>query len=87
LFFRRVKQTLKITRFLGVSENAVCIQVAVALIAFILLRSASALQTTVSSPLACARLVRATLMQRRDLGALLPACRTIPSHAHHRACP
>jgi hypothetical protein len=33
LFFRWVKQTLKITRFLGTSENAVRIQIAVALIA------------------------------------------------------
>ena len=37
LFFRWVKQTLKITRFVGVSENAVRIQIAVALIAFLLL--------------------------------------------------
>ncbi len=35
LFFRWVKQTLKIRRFLGISENAVRIQIAVALIAFL----------------------------------------------------
>jgi hypothetical protein len=35
LFFRWVKQTLKIRHFLGTSENAVRIQVAVALIAFL----------------------------------------------------
>lgn len=40
LFFRWVKQTLKIRHFLGTSENAVRIQVAVALIAFLLLRLA-----------------------------------------------
>ena len=38
LFFRWVKQTLRITHFLGTSENAVRIQIAVALIAFLLLR-------------------------------------------------
>jgi DDE family transposase len=38
LFFRVMKQTLKITRFVGRSENAVRIQIAVALIAFLLLR-------------------------------------------------
>ena len=38
LFFRVMKQTLKITKFLGRSENAVRIQIAVALIAFLLLR-------------------------------------------------
>ena len=37
LFFRVMKQTLKITKFLGRSENAVRIQIAVALIAFLLL--------------------------------------------------
>ncbi len=33
LFFRTMKQTLKITHFIGRSENAVRIQIAVALIA------------------------------------------------------
>ena len=46
LFFRWVKQTLKIPRFLGTSENAVRIQIAVALIAFLLLRLAQAAQNT-----------------------------------------
>ena len=40
LFFRWVKQTLKINHFVGASENAVRIQIAVALIAFLLLRLA-----------------------------------------------
>jgi IS4 transposase len=51
LFFRWVKQTLKITRFLGTSENAVRIQIAVALIAFLLLRLAQATHNVVQSPL------------------------------------
>jgi len=71
LFFRWVKQTLKITRFLGTSENAVRIQIAVALIAFLLLRLAQATQKTITSPLAFARLVRANLMHRRRLDRLL----------------
>ena len=54
LFFRWVKQTLKITRFVGASENAVRIQIAVALIAFLLLRLAQAAQTAIQSPLAFA---------------------------------
>jgi IS4 transposase len=70
LFFRWVKQTLKITRFLGTSENAVRIQVAVALIAFLLLRLAQAAQTTIASPLTFARLVRTNLMHRRSLDRL-----------------
>lgn len=71
LFFRWVKQTLKITRFLGTSENAVRIQIAVALIAFLLLRLAQATQTAIRSPLAFARLVRANLMHRRSIDQLL----------------
>jgi hypothetical protein len=71
LFFRWVKQVLKIRRFLGTSENAVAIQIAVALIAFLLLRLAQAAQKTIASPLAFARLVRANLMHRRRLDRLL----------------
>ena len=70
LFFRWVKQTLKITRFLGTSENAVRIQIAVALIAFLLLRLAQAAQNAIVSPLAFARLVRANLMHRRPINRL-----------------
>jgi IS4 transposase len=71
LFFRWIKQTLRIKRFLGVSENAVRIQIAVALIAFLILRMAQAAQTIVHSPLAFARLVRTNLMHRRPLAELL----------------
>ena len=71
LFFRWVKQTLRVTHFLGTSENAVRIQVIVALIAHMLLRQAQHAQNTVQSPLAFARLVRATLMHRRRLDQLL----------------
>ncbi len=71
LFFRWVKQTLKITRFIGISENAVRIQIAVALIAFLLLRLTQATQKAVQSPLAFARLVRANLMHRRPIERLL----------------
>jgi len=79
LFFRWVKQTLKITRFLGTSENAVRIQVACALIAFVLLRLAQASQTAITSPLAFARLVRDNLMHPRRLADLAkPPPRTQP---------
>ena len=71
LFFRWVKHTLKITRFLGISENAVRIQIAVALIAFLLLRLAQAAQNIIQSPLAFARLIRANLLHRRPINRLL----------------
>lgn len=71
LFFRWIKQTLKITRFVGTSENAVRIQIAVALIAFLLLRLAQATQKAIPSPIMFARLVRANLMLRRAIDNLL----------------
>ena len=71
LFFRWVKQTLRIRHFLGTSENAVRIQIAVALIGFLLLRMAQAAQKTIQGPLAFARLVRSNLMLRRRIDRLI----------------
>src|SRR5689334_23787498 len=71
LFFRWVKHTLKITHFLGASENAVRIQIAVALIAFLLLRLAQATHRIGQSPLAFVRLIRANLMHCRRIDRLL----------------
>ena len=71
LFFRWVKQTLKIGHFFGTSENAVRIQVIVALTAFILLRLAHTANKIVKGPLAFARLIRANLMHRRPIAGLL----------------
>lgn len=71
LFFRWVKQTLKIKHFIGRSENAVRIQIAVALIAYLLLRLANDAVKLSQGPLAFARLVRANLMHRRDLDHLI----------------
>jgi hypothetical protein len=71
LFFRWVKQTLKIKHFVGTSENAVRIQIAVALIAFLLMRLAHEANRIVKSPLAFAQLIKANLMHRRDIADLL----------------
>ena len=80
LFFRWVKQTLKIKHFVGVSENAVRIQIAVALIAFLILRMAAGLQNIVRSPLEFARLVRANLMHRRPIDRLLGPEQSVPTN-------
>jgi hypothetical protein len=77
LFFRWVKD-LGIKHFLGTSENAVRIQIAVALIAFLLLRLAQAAQKAVQRPLDFARLVRTNLMHRRPLDRLLQPPQPIP---------
>jgi IS4 transposase len=71
LFFRWVKQTLKIRHFLGTSENAVRIQIAVALIAFLLIRMAHRLQSGVQSLLTFTRLISYNLMLRRSIDHLL----------------
>jgi IS4 transposase len=71
LFFRWVKQTLKIRHFFGTSENAVRIQVAVALIAFLLLRLAQKTVQNILGPLAFARIVRINLMHRRRIDQML----------------
>lgn len=73
LFFRWVKQTLKIAHFYGTSENAVRIQIVIALIAFLLLRLAHQATAIVNSPLVFARLIRASLMDRRAITDLLKA--------------
>jgi IS4 transposase len=71
LFFRWVKQTLKISHFFGTSETAVRIQITVALIAFLLLRLAHDANKIVASPLSFARLIKANLMHRRAIAELL----------------
>jgi hypothetical protein len=70
LFFRCIKQTLKIRHFLGRSENAVRIQIAVALIAYLILQMAHRASRDVPSPLAFTRLVRINLMHRRPVDQL-----------------
>ena len=63
-------QTLKITKFLGRSENAVRIQIAVALIAFLLFRQLQDVTKAKHGFLELARLVRANLMHRKDVSRL-----------------
>jgi len=71
LFFRWVKQTLKIHHFLGTSETAIRIQITIALIAFLLLRLAHDTHRTVASPLHFARLILTNLMHRCEIAELL----------------
>ena len=79
LFFRWVKQTLKIRHFIGRSENAVRIQIATALIAYLLLRLVQDACKITLGPLAFARLVRANIMHLRPVDQLLkpPPNRTL----------
>lgn len=70
LFFRLLKQTLKITHFIGRSENAVRIQIAAALIAFLLLHALRQITKVKHGFLELVRLVRTNLMHRKDLTRL-----------------
>jgi IS4 transposase len=71
LFFRWIKQNLKIKKFLGTSENAIRAQIAVALIVYLLLKLAHrALKGTIGL-LAFTRLIKANLMQLKRIDRLL----------------
>jgi hypothetical protein len=63
---------LKINHFVGTSENAVRIQIMVALIAFLLLRLAhEAYKNMLQSPLAFARVIQTTLIERQSIAELI----------------
>ena len=66
LFFRLMKQTLRITKIDGRSENAVRIQIVVALIAYLLLLALQQITKETHGFLELVRLVRANLMHRKD---------------------
>ena len=83
LFFRWIKQNLKIRKFLGTSENAVRVQITIALIAFLLLKIAYAAIKPVYSFLVFTRLVQASLMQRRRIDRLLQP----PKSEHQQIAP
>ena len=80
LFFKWLKQNLKIAHFLGTSHNAVSIQVISALIAFLLLRIAQIKAGTALSLQAIARLVQSMALARRPIEELF---RPPPSPVTH----
>ncbi|WP_041283913.1 IS4 family transposase [Desulfobacca acetoxidans] len=67
LFFKWVKQNLKIKTFYGTSRNAVLIQIWTALIAYLLLIWLKIKTTINIGILESSRLIQATLMERRSL--------------------
>ena len=71
LFFKWIKQNLKIKRFLGRTENAVKIQVLAAMIAYLLLRFVQLSYPCKLSMQQIARRVSLNLMTRRSLVSLL----------------
>ena len=80
LFFRLMKQTLKIRHLIGRSQNAVRIQVAAALIAHLLLRLLQNITKEKHAFLELARLVRANLMHRKNIVDLKGRQRITPTN-------
>lgn len=78
LFFKWIKQNLRIERFMGTSENAVRIQIATALIAYVLLRLANATLTVAHSVVILLTVIRGQLFSRKPLEHLLRPPRRPP---------
>jgi hypothetical protein len=70
LFFRWMKEGLKLRHFHGASDNAVRIRAAVALIAFVQIWLACEAQIAIASLSTFARLIRANLLHRMPLGRM-----------------
>lgn len=70
LFFKWIKQNLKISHFLGTSRNAVTIQIMAALIAYLLLRIAQHRANATLGLQAIARLVQPLALTRRPITEL-----------------
>ena len=84
LFFRWVKQHLKIKHLLGGSETAVSTQISVAMIACRLLKMACKAQADVPGLLTFARLVRANLLHLRSIHNLSKPPPPIGCHPRHQ---
>jgi len=71
LFFRWIKQNLKIKTFWGTSRNAVFTQLWVALTVFMLLWIAKNIDNMVASPQRILQLLKTSLLEKRSIVALL----------------
>ncbi len=71
LFFKWIKQNLKIKTFIGTTKNAVMTQVWIAMCTYLLLAFVKFESKTKKSMQQIIRLLQLTLFEKRDLGALL----------------
>ena len=78
LFFKWIKQNLKIKRFLGTSENAIRIQIITAMITFLLIQLANKNLPKPFNMTRLTRLVSTNLMQRKRLKDLFKPPRKPP---------
>lgn len=79
LFFKWIKQNLKIAHFFGTSRNAVTIQIMAALIAYLLLRTAQVQHRARLGLQAIARLMPALILDRRPLRRVLDDPEPLPT--------
>ncbi len=82
LFFKWIKQDLRIVRFMGTSENAVRIQIATALIAYLLVRLVQTRHAITKPAAIVVTVIRGQLFTRKALIHLLdppPAPKPEPS--------
>ncbi len=79
LFFKQVKQTLKLSSFLGYSENAVQWQIWIALLTYVILRFIAYMSKWRGTFTRLLTTIRGVLWNRFDLNSLLRFCGTAPS--------
>ena len=87
LFFRWIKQHLKLKRFMTASENGIRIQLFIALIAFLLFRLAHAGQNGPMSMVRFARGARGNLLERRSLADIVADLDAPPPRRPRQAKP
>ena len=87
IFFKWIKQNLRLQRFLGESRNAITLQIIAALIAYLLVRLAQQRSRTTLTAQAAFRLIQASCRHRRPLDALLhpPRPPPLPNSAPQQA--
>jgi hypothetical protein len=78
LFFKQLKQTLKLSDFLGYSENAVQWQIWTALLSYVILRFIAYMSKWKGTFARLFTTIRGTLWSRLDLYDLLKCCGTAP---------
>jgi putative transposase len=87
LLFRWIKQHLKIKKFLGRSQNAVCLQLIAAMIAYLLLRIAARESRITMPAIRFAELVTMRLFMRKHIARIDKPPEVNPSTARPRTSP
>jgi IS4 transposase len=87
LLFRWIKQHLKIKKFLGRSQNAVCLQLIAAMIAYLLLRIAARESRITMPAIRFAELVTMRLFMRKHIAQIDKPPEVNPAKAQPRTSP